>query len=251
VGGARRAAVRVAVVVGAVAGGMASAGCDDTVPQWQLDNDRIIAVRATPPHIPAGTTATIDALVTKMGVGPSVEAPSGAIAAPMRADQPVPPEMAAAVAFAGGQWTVTAPSEDVLVQLRTELGLMPGEPVPMLIGVQLDFASGPLLATKLVSLGDSGDNPELGDVTVGGMPAHDGMTVPPDTDIALHATAADTDRVDWLTSVGDLSDDDDPDATLNHDTQADPPQPTSGQLAVVKRDEMLGVTWAFWTLTIQ
>jgi len=34
----------------------------DVDPPWQLDHDRIVAVRATPPHIAAGETATLDVL---------------------------------------------------------------------------------------------------------------------------------------------------------------------------------------------
>jgi hypothetical protein len=226
------------------------AGCEDTVPVWQLDNDRIIAVRATPPHIPAGASATFDALVTKMGEGPSVELPSAALAAPTRPDLPVSPALMAAVTYDGGQWTVTAPSEEILAQLRTELGLMATDPVPILVGLQFDFAPGPLYATKTVMLGDTGDNPVLGDVTVGGAPAMDGMTIPTDTDVALHATAGETDEVDWLTSVGELSDEDDADAILNHDTTVDPPSLTSGHIAVVKRDEGIGVTWGYWTISV-
>jgi hypothetical protein len=227
------------------------AGCEDTVPVWQLDNDRIIAVRATPPHIPAGASATFDALVTRVGEGPSVAMPSLAAAAPMRADQPVPPALAAAVVLDNGQWKVVAPSEDTLNQLRSELGVAAGMPVPLLVGMQFDFAPGPLYATKLVTLGDSGDNPTLGAVTVAGQPAQDGLVIPPDIDVPLHADAGDTDEIDWLTSVGDLSDDDDPDAILDHDSMADPPFLTSGHLAVVKRDIGIGVTWAYWTITVQ
>jgi hypothetical protein len=76
------------------------------------------------------------------------------------------------------------------------------------------------------------------------------MTVPADTDVALTATAGETDEVAWLTSIGDLSDADDAVATLRHDSDADPPQLTSGHLAVVKRDERGGVAWGFWTIAV-
>jgi hypothetical protein len=78
----------------------------------------------------------------------------------------------------------------------------------------------------------------------------DGMTVPPDTYVALVATAAETDDVAWLTSVGELGDPDDPVATLHHDTTADPPPPTTGHLAVVKRDDQGGVVWGWWAIAV-
>lgn len=239
--------IRAAAIVAVIA----VAGCEDTVPVWQLDNDRIIAVRATPPHLPAGATATLDAFVTKMGMGPSVELPAMAAAVSDRADIPVPPELAAAVVFDAGQWKVVAPSEDVLARLRAQMGLMPTDPVPLLVGLAFEFAPGPLVATKRMTLGDSGANPELGDVTVGGQAPHDGMTIPADTDVALHDTAGETDEVDWLTSVGHLDDEDNADANLIHETDADPPQLSDGHLAVVKRDDKLGVTWGFWTISVQ
>jgi len=124
-------------------------------------------------------------------------------------------------------------------------------PVPLLVGLAFEFAPGPLVATKRMTLGDSGDNPILGDVTVGGQAPHDGMTIPADTDVALHDTAEMTDEVDWLTSVGHLDDEDNADANLIHETDADPPQLTTGHLAVVKRDDNLGVTWGFWTISVQ
>ncbi|HSR95739.1 MAG TPA: hypothetical protein VLM79_01660, partial [Kofleriaceae bacterium] len=47
---------------------VAVAACtDDLDPPWQLDHDRIIAVRATPPQIAAGDRAVVDALVGTKG----------------------------------------------------------------------------------------------------------------------------------------------------------------------------------------
>jgi hypothetical protein len=241
------ASLRSAFVVAVVA---TLAACEDTTPVWELDNDRIIAVRATPPHVPAGARASLDALVTRAGIGPTEAVPMLAAAVPMRPDLPVPAALAAAVVTEAGAWSVVAPDEPTLAALRTELGLMPGAPVPVLVGLTFEFAAGPLAATKTVILGDLVDNPTLGEVTVAGVAAADGMMIPADTNVVLHATAADTDEVDWLTSVGDLGDADDADATLLHDTAADPPRPTSGHLAVVKRDATIGVTWGYWTISV-
>jgi hypothetical protein len=234
----------------AVAACGALAACDDTTPAWELDNDRIIAVRATPPGLAAGERAVLDALITLPDQGPGEVEPAFAAAAPARPDEDVPPALAAAVVQDGGDWTVVAPDEATLAQLRADLGIMPGQPVPLRVGVAIAFPAGQLLAIKTVWLGEAAANPELGAVTVNGAPAADGMTVPPDVDVALAATAAETDAVAWLTSVGDLSDADDAVATLHHDTTADPPPPTTGHLAVVKRSELGGVAWGFWAIAV-
>ena len=227
------------------------AACEDTTPQYELENDRVIAVRATPPRVPPGGRAALDALVTAPGRGPFVATPTLGAAVPESPAAPLPPELANAVVLDGGAWVVVCPDEAQLAAARTQLGLMPGEPVPLLVGLTFDVGTGPLAAVKRVYLGDSRDNPTLAGVTVNGSGAADGMQVPADVDVALHApVAAETDEVAWLTSVGELSDWDDPDATLFHDTTADPPVPTAGYLAVTLREMEGGVAWAFWTIAV-
>ena len=82
----------------------ALAGClGDIDPEWQLDHTRIVAVRATPPHIPAGATSQLDMLVATKGATTSMPAPDGVI---------VVSPMSLAGALSGT--TVTAPSEDQL-----------------------------------------------------------------------------------------------------------------------------------------
>ncbi|MEO7097631.1 MAG: hypothetical protein ABI175_30495, partial [Polyangiales bacterium] len=52
--------------------------------QWQLDHDRIIAVRATPPGILSGERAEIDALIGAVGQHPVEQPPQEAVVvAPM------------------------------------------------------------------------------------------------------------------------------------------------------------------------
>lgn len=87
------------------------AGCDDTVPPEELDNDRIIAVRATPPHIPAGGESTLDAFVTMMGSGPAVVTPLIAQLPPETPETPAAPAgLRDAVVNDGGTWKVVASS---------------------------------------------------------------------------------------------------------------------------------------------
>jgi hypothetical protein len=227
------------------------AACDDTTPLWELDNDRIVAVRATPPRLVAGERAALDVLVTATGVGPSVRAPVFAAAVPLALDVPVPPELAAAVVSDGGGWAVVCPDDATLSSLRTTLGLDPTDPIPLLVGITIETDSGTLPAVKSVFLGEAAQNPILGEVTVNGMVAFDGMTIPPVDEVPLSVPALDTDDVDWLTSVGELTDQDDPEATLVHDPTADPPPPIDGHLAVVLRDERGGVAWSFWTIAVR
>ncbi|HEY0193613.1 MAG TPA: hypothetical protein VGC42_20995, partial [Kofleriaceae bacterium] len=85
---------------------VALAACtDDTDPPWQLDHDRIIAIRATPPAITSGAQAVIDGLRGFHGA-PVAEA------APDRVTVRSPASLADAVAAEGPRWTVTAPAAD-------------------------------------------------------------------------------------------------------------------------------------------
>jgi hypothetical protein len=234
-------------------------GCDDTVPPWQLDNDRIIAVRASSSQLAPGDRATLDILVTSEGVGPSVTSPQLATVLPPNATDAgdldgggdVPAAMARALTFEGGKWTVTAPSAAELEQLRAQLRIAADQPVPLLIGMQLDLGSGPLIAIKAVQLGaQTLANPALGAVTINGEPARDGLVLPADVDLRMSIDGtAEEDEIFWLSSLGDLSDEEDAVATLLHEPD-DEDHLASGHIAVVVRDAVGGVTWGFWTASI-
>jgi hypothetical protein len=213
------------------------AGCfGDIDPEWQLDHTRIVAVRATPPHIPAGATSQLDMLVATKGASTSTPPPDGVI---------VVSPISLAGALSGT--TVTAPSDDQLAAARTQLGLMPGAPVPL----QLGIAYGSLVATKTVFLGDAADNPVLTNVTIGGTPAPAAgqmITVPPDTDVHMSVDADDTVMlVDWLTSCGTMHDFD-LHASYIHVL---PDDPQSGELVLELRDNAGGVTWSVWPIAAQ
>jgi hypothetical protein len=207
----------------------------DVDPPWQLDHDRIIAVRATPPHIPAGATSTLDLFVGHKGAPTSVQAPDVAT---------VVSPMSLAGALSGN--TVTAPSEDRLAAARVELGLMPTDPVPLTIGVAV--AADQLAATKIVWLGDSADNPTLDGVTVGDVVPGSSIVVPTLTDVHLFVQADDSvDIVNWLTSCGSMHDFDLHKAYL----RVEKDDPTTGELAVVFRDPKGGVVWQVWPISAQ
>ena len=212
-----------------------AACASDVDPPWQLDHDRIIAVRATPPHIPAGATSTLDMFVGHKGAPTSMQAPDAAT---------VVSPMSLADTLSGN--TVTAPSEDRLAAARTELGLMPGAPVPLTVGVA--EAADQLAATKIVWLGDSADNPTLDEVAVGDVAPGASIVVPTLTDVHLFVNADDSvDIVNWLTSCGSMHDFDLHKAYL----RVEKDDPTSGELAVVLRDARGGVAWQVWPISAQ
>ena len=217
---------------------LVAACTDDLDPQWQLSHDRIIAVRANPPHLSTpGETSTIDALLGHVGAPVDEKSPDAAqVVSPMA--------LGGALTNVGGVWTVTMPAD--LGPARAELGLADGAPVPLQLGV--GFAQSMLAATKTVVLGDVGANPTLDQLTVNGAAPTDPITVAPLTDIPLSLNAdAATEDVNWLTSCGTMHDFDLPKAYLR--VELDDPQ--SGQLGVVLRDGHGGVAWQFWSISAQ
>lgn len=219
---------------------VAAAGCiGDLDPPWQLDHDRIIAVRATPPGIAAGERSTLDALLGHKG-------------APTRV---APPELAAVVSPAslsdvlqleGGNWVVTAPSEQRLAQVRAELMLADDAPVPLRVGVS--YESQALFATKVIELGHAVANPSLVSMNmkIDGAPAGSAeIVVPPLVAVPLSIDADDAHfDVTWLTSCGTMHDFDLPNAYLKVEAE----DPTSGELAVIVRDDGSGVAWNVWPI---
>jgi hypothetical protein len=234
------------------------AGCDDTDPQWELDNDRIIAVRASSPQLAPGDRATLDIFVTADGKGPSVMQPAIAIVVALdptnnQVDDPqdVPEPLQRALRFENSQWTVVAPSAAELDQVRGELGIAAGQPVPMVVGVQVDPGGGVLNAIKTIALGGpTSPNPTLGAVTINGVPAQDGLVLPMDVEIPMTVEVGEEDEVYWLSSIGALSDFDDPRAELEHEKGTDD-HLLEGHIAVVVRTKEGGVTWGFWTARIE
>ena len=216
---------------------VALAACDgDLDPPWQLDHDRIIAVRATPPAIMPGERSDLDGLLSTEG-GATEEAP------PELAIVVAPERLAGALAPEGGRWVVTGPSEDQLVAARTELGLDPGAPVPLQIGVS--YRGQALYALKTVMLGQTGANPELSMIAMDGAPPPEGeIVVGKEIDVPLSTEALDTDEVNWLTSCGTMHDFDLPQSYL----RVEPEDPVMGELVVVRRDDRGGVIWRAWPI---
>ena len=239
----RRATASIAVLSAACLVALVSA-CNDATLPWQLDHDRIVAVRASPPHIAAAERSSLDLLITSETDGPSVIAPLTAAVVPLETTtdgEPVATLPVSTVPEAGG-WTVIAPDQATIDEFRAAMGWPPDMPVPVRIAVTVEIAGAPLSAIKTVYIGSDRDNPILGEVTIDGQSARDGLTVATAADIALRIDIDDTHEVDWLTSFGDLSDTSDEVATLRSD------EPAAGHVAVVMRDQAGGVVWGLWNI---
>ncbi len=214
---------------------LALAACtDDTDPAWQLDHDRIIAIRATPPAIAAGEQAVIDGLRGFHGA-PVAEAAPDAVTVVS------PASLADAVATDGARWTATAPGDDRLAAARVELGLAAGAPVPLAIEARY----GTLRATKTIWLGDHASNPTMPGIAIDRAAPPDAVVVPPDTDVPLSVDVSDPAAdVNWLTSCGTMHDFDLASAHLH----VEPDDPATGQLALGVRDGHGGVSWQIWPI---
>lgn len=228
----------------------ALAACNADIDEpWQLEHDRIIAVRATPPAIMPGETTTID-LLAGYDANPAAERGPDFV-------QVVSPTSFADLVQPGGPgvWTVTAPSEERLAAARTELNIPAGMPVPLRVGVAAAWPT-PVMspegngfaALKVVWLGISAANPTLDGLTVNGVeaPAGTELVVPKAEKVPLFVDANDeVDIVNWLSSAGTMHDYDLHAAYL---TFTDPEDKLEGQLAVVRRDALGGVAWRVWSI---
>jgi hypothetical protein len=210
---------------------------EDLDPPWQLDHDRIIAVRAEPAGVAPGERATLEALLGAKGARTRV-------AAPELAQVVSPASLSDVLRLEAGSWVVTAPSEDRLSAARAELQLAAGAPVPLVVGVS--YADQSLVATKTIALGQHVDNPPLVNVMVDGQPAGTSeLVVGKLVKVPLSLDADDeTYDVTWLTSCGTMHDFDLPSAYL----EVEDDDPTEGELVLVVRDDQAGVSWAQWPI---
>ena len=210
---------------------------DDIDPPWELDHDRIVAVRATPPAITSGT-AQIDALLAqKMGATFEGRPEAATVISPM--------SLQGSVSLDG---TVTMPSEQQLATARMELRLPADAPVPLQIGVL--YGQGTLAALKIVWLGKQADNPALSEMMVDGAPLDQmpEIVVGRKIDVRFSVAAIDDDDVNWLTNVGEMHDFDLPQSYLRVE---DDEMMTMGELVLVKRDIDGGVVWRVWPIRLE
>jgi hypothetical protein len=206
------------------------AACIDPVdPQWSLNHDHVVVARATPPRIHAGDTTNLDALVAHAGGPTTIESPLTAAAGRNQ------------VVASGDRWTINAPAT------------APYAGDTMAVEVTMTFARGtdraldPVRVRKTVWLGEPSQNPAMPPITVGGAPAGDSLVVPRDQDVYLSTTVPAGWRVNWLTSAGQLYQDDEPTSFLH----VLPTDAQSGELACVIRDDQGGVAWQVWPIAAQ
>jgi hypothetical protein len=198
------------------------AACSErnTLEPWQLDHDRVVAVRATPPHIAPGEIALFDALLAHADGPTTVEPVYNAVA------RTAPADLYTAVHFYIDHWQIDGPDQARLDAARAELGLPADAPVPLDVTLEL---AGPLYADKTVWLGDSRDNPPAPALSYGPLLALG------EYPLAFDPPAGGSVR--WLTSCGSLRDATEPRAT--HIVDA----PCEGELVIVVRDGAGGVAW--------
>jgi hypothetical protein len=224
---------------------VAITGCIDPIDaRWQLDHDHVIVARATPPRVREGEGTNLDALVAHEGQPVSVEAPQTAEVAQSSAN------FARYLTQQDGSWVLHAPDARTLAAARPALGIDENAPVP--VEVVLTFPHGneragldPFHVRKTVWLGEPSTNPALPAITVDGAPAPDEgaeVVLPIGRDVYLSADAGDGQRVNWLTNVGTLFQDDVATSFL----RVAPSDNRSGELVVVVRDREGGVAWRVW-----
>ena len=207
-------------------------GCvPDGPPEWSLDRDRIVAVRAEPPGLAPGDIGHLEVLLAHAGGRTTVEAPTTMSAASS--------PLFTAVHFNIDHYQIDGPDEAQLSAARQELGLPDGAPVPLDVGVSV---SGPLYATKRVLLGVAAANPALPLVSIGALVEGMEVAATSHREVSLHIEA---DNAHWFTSCGELVDDREASATLVTGEECD------GELVVVVRDGVTGVAWGVWTLSVR
>ena len=197
------------------------AACEEPVVSqpWQLDHDRIIAVRLSPPVIHAGHRAWIDGLVALQGEPPRELVPDRV--------EPSSTSDELELGFEDGRWFVIASSE-------------------LAAPVDLIVTFGELVARKIVAIDDGVIVPMIRDVHAGELEIGELETfaIAPQREIALHVAAGEDDKVMWLTSCGALVDHDLPDAFLTVEPRR------VCELVVVLRAGA-AVAWQTWKVTTE
>lgn len=218
---------------------LGACGQDVDLP-WQLDHERVIAVRATPPRIASGQRAELDALLGRADGAPYE-------ARPNHVEVVSPQSLASALSAADGSFSVLAPSAQTLAAARAELGLAEGAAVPLQLRV--GFPGTERTALKVVWLGEAGENFALGSALVGGQEAlaQDALEVLPETEVRLEVPFDASYNVNWLTSCGTMHDFDLARAYL----RVEAADPQAGHLAVVVRDDRGAVAWRVWSIAAQ
>jgi hypothetical protein len=197
------------------------AGCSDFELPSALSREQILAVRATPPVVPAGGRARLDALIA----GPAGVVEGATLAWSL-------PEGAGASLEADGEATwLVAGTEDVRVDLEATTP-----------------AGETLLAEKRVRVGEAKGNPMLVGLEADGRPMAGELALPAGgtATLAAQLDAPEQQRTTWFATVGEIE------RYLQNPTDLVAPEaPVSGWLLVVARDGDVGVAWQIVPLRVE
>jgi hypothetical protein len=228
-------------------------GCGTFRDPGDLRYARTLAVRAEPPRVAPGQRARIELLVTDNAGVPSVRAPDAVTVAPPLPGQPVAPaEASQLITQDNGAWYVSAPSAEILVQLRQAFGLPADSeaPIPFSVSVSVTLDGQQRPSEKVVWLGGAAGNPTITAMAIDGHPMEDNSPVAVSAagEHTLTATAAGegTLSYSWYTAFGELKKYREPAATFE---KAMPGE--SGAVVLVVRNDLGGVTWRFGSLLAQ
>jgi hypothetical protein len=217
------------------------AGCDVSSAPAELDRARVLAVRVSPAHLSPGDVASIDALIGSADGTVAEVAPTSVTLA----GEPID----GMISRGDDGWRVACPPEPALAELRGAFELGDDDPVAVPLDVGVDVDGEPLGATKVVFLGSDGDDPVLAGITVSGAQTDDDGTVvvaPGDIAIAAGGASGQTElSYAWYSSVGTIDLYQSDAATLTA------PEPTTGQLVLVVRDQRGGVVWSWLDLRVE
>jgi hypothetical protein len=153
----------------------------------------------------------------------------------------------------GSTWRLHAPDAETLAGARPALGLPEDAPVPVDIVMTFPNASGtnraalpPFRVKKTVWLGEPSANPVVPPVVVGdvALAPEAEVVVPVGIDTYLSVDVPDGIRVNWLTNVGELFQDD----VARAFVRVLPDDKKTGQLVVVLRDNDGGVAWQVFAM---
>lgn len=217
-------------------------GCIDEIdPRWTLDHDHVIAARATPPRVRDGETVRLDALVAHEGRAPTIETP-------MTAELVAPEQFGGFVRTLSqepdGAWRLEVPQ-----LIRTTSGPMPVDVVLTFRDASPHRASRePFKVKKTVWVGEPTLNPVAPGILVDGMPITDEVVIPHGRDVYIEvADVPEGMRVNWLTNVGTLFQDDVPRAFV----RATGEERANGELVLVVRDDGGGVDWRVLPMRVE
>ncbi|MDX2088835.1 MAG: hypothetical protein SFX73_13340 [Kofleriaceae bacterium] len=211
---------------------LTAGACVETTPRWDLTHDRVIAVRASPPAIEAGGSAQLDALVSAEGVARVI----------VPVEVTLSPDALATVVQQDGAWVVIAGTSEMLAAAQARLPT--GTSLRVDAELVFDVAGIAKHATKSVRLSATGENPVVSIRLADGQVATS-IETSVGVETQLSTDAPDGASVDWLTSLGELTDDDDPVAFLTAEEAG------AGSVVCVRRELGGGVGWAIAALAVE